>query len=171
MRAGTAFLLTLVLLTGAGIAADAWLTQQAEAAASEQAAALLDAHAAEVRLGMWPASLRLLAGRVPEVEVRAQGVRLPDSELVLSDLEVVLRDVRLRFADLDAGVGSLRGTRGRFSAALGEEAVARLAGAEVRLDDGLGQVLVNDASVDVAASVEEGGGAGGHRAWGPPTPH
>jgi hypothetical protein len=156
MRAGTAFVLTLVLLLGAGIGVDAWLTQQAEAEAAEQTAAFLGADGAEVRLGGWPASLRLVAGRVPEVEVRARTVPLPDADLALSDLEVVLRDVRLRFADLEAGLGSLRGAGGRFTAHLGEEAVGRLAGAEVALGDGLGQVRVEDTSVDVAASVEEG---------------
>jgi hypothetical protein len=156
MRAGTAFILTLALLIGAGIGADAWLTQQAEAAAAEQTAALLDAEAAEVRLGGWPASLRMVAGRVPAVEVRAAGVRLPDSEVVLSELEVILRQVRLRFADLDAGLDGLRGAGGTFGADLGEDAVSQLANAEVSLGDGLGQVEINGAAVDVVASVEEG---------------
>jgi hypothetical protein len=155
MRAGTAFVLTLVLLLGAGIGVDAWLTQQAEEKASAQAAALLDADAAEVRLGGWPASLRLLVGSVPEVEVRARGVAVPDHELRLGTLDVVLRDVRLDYADLDTGVDRLRGSGGTFTAELDEAAVGRLAGTVVTLGDGLGEVG-EDAPIEVAASVEEG---------------
>jgi hypothetical protein len=155
MRGGTAFVLTLALLVGAGIGADAWLTRQAEEQASEQVAALLDAGAAEVRFGGWPASLRLLAGVVPEVEVRARDVQVPDGDLALTELDVELRDVRLRFRDLDAGVERLRGAGGTFSATLGEAAVAELAGAEITLGEGLGRIGADD-GVEVAASVEEG---------------
>jgi hypothetical protein len=155
MRGGTAFVITLVLLLGVGVGVDAWVTQQAEETASAQAATLLEADAADVRLGGWPASLRLLAGTVPEVEVRARGVGVPDHDLRLAELDVVLRDVRLRFADLDAGFTRLRGSGGTFTAELDEAAVGRLAGTAVRLGDGLGEVG-EDNPIEVAASVEEG---------------
>ena len=156
MRAGTAFVVTLVLLLGGGVGVDAWLTQQAEAAVAERAAALLDAEEVEARLGGWPSSLRLVAGSVPEVEVRAVQVAVPDADLALAHLEVVLFDVRLRYADLEDELAVLRGLRGTFAADLGTDAVARVAGADVVLGDGLGQVQAGEGLVDVAASVEEG---------------
>lgn len=156
MRAGTAFALTLVLLLGAGVGIDAWLTQQAEARASEQVAALLDAERADVRLGPWPASLRLLSGRVPDVEVAAVQARTPDGAVVLQNLEVHLRGVAVDFAALERGVTSLRGRGGSFVADVSADSVSAVAGASLRFGDGLGQVEANAAAVEVAASVEEG---------------
>lgn len=149
-------MLTLVLLLGAGIGADAWVTQRAEAAASEHVAALLDAEQAQVRLHGWPASLRLVSGRIPELEVQARDARLAERDVEIAVLEMRLTDVRLDFAALDEGFVRLHGADGTFTADLAEDAVAGLAGVDVRLGDGLGQVVLDEQVVEVVASVEQG---------------
>jgi hypothetical protein len=156
MRAGTAFVLTLILLLAIGIAIDAWATRSAEEQLAGHAAAMLDAEDAEVRLTGWPVSLRLIAGRVPEVEIRARNVHVASEGPLLVVLEVALREVLLDYTSLDAGPASIRGARGEFVADVSEESVTRLAGVPVTFGDGLGQVAGNADAVEVAASVEGG---------------
>jgi hypothetical protein len=156
VRAGTAFLLTLALLLGAGVAADALVTRQAEREAGALAENVLGAPA-DVTLTGWPVGLRLVAGRVQEVRVVA--TQVPLETVTLSRLDVRLADVRLRLADLERGAVELRGARGgSVTVELDEAAVGTLAGLPggVRLGEGIGQVETPGGAVDVAVSVETG---------------
>jgi hypothetical protein len=157
MRAGTAFLLTLVLLCGAAVGADALLTSAVEREASARVGAVLDAPA-DVALRGWPVSLRLLQGRVPEADIVAAGVPLGDGlridrlEATISDVTLDLSDLRRRDAwGLDVGGGT-------FVAEFSEGSVGDMTGLpiQVRLGEGLAEVSVGDLVVEIAASVEAG---------------
>lgn len=156
MRAGTAFLVTLAVLLAGGVAADALVTRTAEEQAAARVEALLGAPA-DVTLGGWPVALRLLAGRVPEVRIAAEGV--PAGPVALRRMGIELVDVVVDLDDLaDPGLDRLRASRGTFTAEIDEAAVADLIGmpGAVRLGEGVGQVRHAGGVVDVAVSLEDG---------------
>lgn len=156
MRAGTAFLLTFVLLCGAAIGADAWVTAAAEDLASEEATARLGAPA-EVSMRGWPVTVRLLQGRVPEVDLIAAGVPIDGVEQRIDRLRVTLTDARVQFRGLGSAP-ELEAGAGQFHAELSEAVVGALVGlpGAVTLGDGLGTVAAAGQSVDVAATAEAG---------------
>jgi hypothetical protein len=173
MRAGTAFLITFLLLCAGGLAADAWVTSTAEEQASHRVGAVLGAPT-EVELRGWPVSLRLLQGRVPEVALVARDVELAGG-VRLDRLEAVVSNVRITFAEL-RGTDALPvdGGSGTFRADVSEATASQLTGVPVTLGDGLATVTVDGRAVDAVAAVEGGqivlrpvGGAAGEV---PPVP-
>lgn len=158
MRAGTAFLVTLGVLLGLAVAADALVTSDAEERASAHVGALLGAEA-DVTLEGWPVALRLLAGRVPEVRVVATDVAVGD-ELHAQRVDMRLLDVRLRLADLSGSEPpALRARRGgTLVAEFDKEAVARLAelDGDITFGQGIARLETDAGAVDLAAAVEEG---------------
>lgn len=159
MRGLSVLLVVILLLAGAGMAADAYLTSTAEEQASRRVSAELDAPA-RVELRGWPVSLRLLSGRVPEVEITAADVPL-EGGASLSRLVVVVQDVQVRLSDLrGAGALPVEGGAGRFEADLSEAAVNALvpqAPGAVVLGDGLATIDVAGQPVDVVVTVDEAG--------------
>jgi hypothetical protein len=157
VRAGTSFLITLLLLCGAAIAADAWFTSTAEEQASQRVGAVLGAPT-DVELRGWPVTLRLLQGTVPEVGLVAQDVEL-EGGVRLQRLEADVQDVRITFAEL-RGTDDLPidGGSGTFRAELSQDTVAHLAGMPggVELGDGLGRAVIGGQPIEVVAAVEGG---------------
>lgn len=149
-------MVTILLLVGAGAAADWYLTGEAEQQVSARVSEALGAPVA-VELAGWPVTLRLLTGEVPVVRISAADVSLGEASVRRMDAEV--RDVRLRWDDLASG-GELpvAGGRGTYTAELDEAAVGALAGfpGALRFGDGLGQLDMAGQSVDVTAGVEDG---------------
>lgn len=155
MRAGTAFLITFLLLCAGGLAVDAWVTSTAEEQAAHRVGEVLGAPT-EVELRGWPVSLRLLQGRVPEVALVARDVELAGG-VRLDRLEAVVSNVRITSAEL-RGTGALPidGGAGTFRADVAEATVSDLAGVPVTLGDGLASVTVDGRAVDAVAGVESG---------------
>jgi hypothetical protein len=155
--AGALVAVVLVLLL-AGVAVDAYLTDRAEDQAAQRVSAELGGQV-EVDLRGWPVSLRLLQGRVPEVAISAREVPLEGSEARLERLETVVRDVRVRFADL-SGTDALPvdGGAGTFRADISEASVNALAVVPggVRLGEGVAVVDVGGQPVEVLATVDAG---------------
>lgn len=160
MRTFTAFVVTLLVLIGGGVAADAVLTDRAERAAADRIGAQLGADA-EVRFGGWPVSLRLLVGHVAEAGVVLRDV--PAGDVTLRRVEAELRDVRIDAgAALAFGAGAgpagavLRAGQGRLDAEIGESAVSELVGAPVRIVEGQATVETPAGPVDAVVGLEDG---------------
>jgi hypothetical protein len=156
MRAGTAFLLTFVLLCGAAIGADALITAAAEDRASEEVTRRLEAPT-QVRMRGWPVTVHLLQGRIPELELTASGVPIEGQEQRIDRLRVTLSDARVRFRGLQTAPELEAGT-GTFDAELSETAVTALAGfpGTVVLGDGIASVAAAGQTFDVAVTTEQG---------------
>lgn len=159
MRTLTAFLVTLLVLIGGGVALDAVLTQRAQRVVAERLGDQLGAEAA-VQLGTWPVALRLLGGSVPRARVTLDDV--PAGPVALTSVTAQLRAVRVEHGaavalglDGDGGLG-LVADAGRLEADLDERAVSRLAGAAVRLSDGEATVVTGQGRHDVAVGLEGG---------------
>lgn len=156
MRAGTAFLLTFVLLCGAAIGADALITAAAEDRASEEVSRRLGAPA-QVRMRGWPVTVNLLQGRIPELELTATGVPIEGQGQRIDRLRVTLTDARVRFRGMQTAPELEAGT-GTFDAELSETAVTALAGfpGTVVFGDGIASVAAAGQTIDVAVTTEQG---------------
>jgi hypothetical protein len=158
VRGTTALLVTVLLLLVVAVGADALVTRTAEAQAAQRVGAELGAPAS-VDLRGWPVSLRLLQGTVPEVDIRATDVPLPDADARLSVLEASVTNVRVGFTDL-RGDGDLPvdGGSGTFRAEVTEADVANLAGlpGALTLAEGVGVVASTGVPIEVIATVDAG---------------
>lgn len=160
MRTLTAFLLTLLLLIGGGVAIDAVLTQRAERLASQVLAEQLGADV-DVRFGTWPVTLHLLGGSLPEARVRMAEVPAGDVTfaLVVADLRRVSIDGA---AALAFGLGDpparmvLEAREGRLEADLDARAVSELTGATVQLTGGRATIGSGQRATDAVAGLERG---------------
>jgi hypothetical protein len=149
--------LVVLLVVAAGV--DLALTRSAERRASEQATVQLGAPAT-VDLQGWPVTVRLLAGTLPAVEVRATDVPT-DSGVRLATLDATLTRVRVRIADLAAGRLPEEAEDGTFVATLDREGVRQLLGdlgqaGDVQLTPGRVAFTVGGFTIESGVGVANG---------------
>jgi hypothetical protein len=112
-----------------------------------------------VDLRGWPVTVRLLAGNVAEVGVRAADVPLDASGATLASLDATLTDVAVDPGAVLAGrQPTPRARAGSFTAVLDEANVERLAGAPVDLTlrQGTAVFRARGLPIEASAAVEDG---------------
>ena len=118
------FLISIAILLGLAVAADAVLRNAAEGQmASRLQGAIALGNEPEVELGGWPFVVNLLRGRFPSLSVT--GNDLESGGLTLSEVRLDLIRVRFSIAGLSSGRGALRAARGRGTATLLESDLNR----------------------------------------------
>lgn len=110
-----------------------------------------------VSIGGWPFVVKVWSGELPSLVAEAEAVR--EGDLVLGDLRVELRDIKVSLEDLlDASAGRVRIGSGRGSAHLVSEALTRAlraAGVAVNVTIDEGRLLVQpDQGPEVEGTIE-----------------
>ena len=117
----------VLLVLALGLAAiDTWVRSKAEARVSEELQRSFDPKGeAEVALGGFPFTFKLLAGSIPEARIESDSMVRPPVRLTA--LRMALKDIEFSVADLSEGdVGAIRVGSGEGTAELRSGAVNRL---------------------------------------------
>jgi hypothetical protein len=158
MRRIVISLVVLLVLAGLVLAVDQWIESTAEARAQEQISERLGTPT-EVELRGWPVGLRLLAGSVPEVLVRATDVPVEGRGPRIDELRVRLTDVAI---DVRSPGDELpQGETATFTAVIAEASLRELVDLpssvlDITLEQGSARIAVLGQAIPADVVAEDG---------------
>jgi hypothetical protein len=149
------FLAIVIVVAVLAFVADIVVTNVAEDRAAERLSETLSAPS-EVEMGGWPVSVRLLGGRLPQVDITATDVPLRDTSARLQRLDATLTDVEFGWTWSSGLEGRVIAHGGSFTAELGEAAVQSLVDPTitVTLEEGVVRATLAGAQLDATAEVD-----------------